>query len=249
MREDGVRSLERGLALLGCFDLETDELSLAQFAERTGLPGTTVYRMVNGLAILGYLERGAGKTYRLGSRTYLLGAVAQRQYRLSRVAEPLLRSLRDATSEAISLYALEDGCRVCYLHLESRLSMRCVVRVGDRFPLWAGAAGKCLLAYATDEQIQRAMGELAAITPSTIVEHQRFMAELASIRAEEQAISHGEREVDIVSVAVPIFLRRNEVRYALSLALPAARADAEILKDHIAALKRTARLMAGQLDA
>ena len=57
-----------------------------------------------------------------------------------------MKIIRDSTKEAVSLYGVEGEERVCYEHVESLLTMRCVMRVGDP-PLWAGAGGKTLLCF------------------------------------------------------------------------------------------------------
>ena len=247
MKDDTVRSLERGLALLQCFDLDTEELSLAQLTERLSLAPSTTLRLASALTRLGFLEKSKAKTYSLGNKVYLLGAVAQKHFKLHRIAQPPMLALRDATKEAVSLYAIEGEHRVCYEHVESLLSMRCVVRVGDRFPLWAGAGGKCLLAFADNDVVERELAKTQALTATTIVDTERFRAELARIRDEEEAISYGEREEGVVSLAVPVFSGRNKVDYALSLAAPASRIDDTALRELIARTKDAARAISRQL--
>ncbi|MCC8193715.1 MAG: helix-turn-helix domain-containing protein, partial [Deltaproteobacteria bacterium] len=178
MKDNTVRSLERGLAILQCFDLDTEELSLSQLAERLSLAPSTALRLASALTRLGFLEKSRAKTYSLGNKVYLLGAVAQRHFKLRRIILPVMESLRDATHEAVSLYALEDGYRVCYEHVESLLSMRCVVRVGDRFPLWAGAAGKCLLAFAAKGLVEAPLAKARPSTPSTRLARETWIVDL-----------------------------------------------------------------------
>jgi DNA-binding IclR family transcriptional regulator len=126
--------------------------------------------------------------------------------------------LRNETKEAVSLYGVEGEYRVCYEHVPSLLTMRCVVRVGDRFELWAGAGGKVLLAYAPDEVVQRELKKLKPITDATIVDKEKFIKELAIIRAQDYSISFGEREDSTISIAVPIMDWRGNPIYSLSLA-------------------------------
>lgn len=247
MKDDTVRSLERGLTLLQCFDLDTEELSLAQLTERLSLAPSTTLRLASALTRLGFLEKSKAKTYSLGNKVYLLGAVAQKHFKLRRIVQPPMLALRDDTKEAVSLYALEGEYRVCYEHVESLLSMRCVVRVGDRFPLWAGAGGKCLLAFADKDIVERELAKAEALTATTIVDADQFRTELARIRDAEEAVSYGEREEGVVSIAVPIFSGRNRVDYALSLAAPASRVDETLLRELIARIKEAARVISRQL--
>lgn len=247
MKDNTVRSLERGLAVLQCFDLDTEELSLTQMAERLNLPPSTVLRLASALTQLGFLEKSRAKTYSLGNKVFLLGTVAHRHFKLRRIILPVMQALRDATNETVSLYALEDGMRVCYEHVESHKSMRYVVRVGDKFPLWAGAAGKCLLAFTEPEFAERQIDASLPVTKSTIIDKKRFLDELARIRETEEAISYGEREEGIVAVAVPIFTAKNQVNYALSLAAPFNRLKKEALPQIIRQIKEAACTISRQL--
>ena len=242
MKDTPVRSVERALALLQCFDLDTEELSLRELAEKLALPASTTMRLANVLTKQGFLEKSAAKTYSLGRIVFLLGAVARAHFRLQRVVLPHMLALRDACKEAVSLYGMEGSDRVCYEHVESLQSMRCVVRVGDRFPLWAGASGKCLLAFADSATVEREIRKARRLTATTLVDRAEFLAELASVRAQGgAAISYGEREEGVVSIAVPVFSARNKVSYALSVAAPASRID-EARLETLFALSRDAAI-------
>lgn len=238
--EASVRSVERALALLQCFDLDTESLSLQELSARLSLAPSTALRLASVLTALGFLDKSPAKTYSLGRKVYLLGAVARAHFRLQRLVQPHMLAVRDACKEAVSLYGIEGGDRVCYEHVESLLGMRCVVRVGDRFPLWAGAGGKCLLAYAEPAVVEAEIAKMRAITPTTIVDAERFRQGLVEIRARGgEAVSFGEREEGVVSIAVPIFSARDRAIYALSIAAPASRTDAATL-EHLFALARPA---------
>jgi DNA-binding IclR family transcriptional regulator len=226
MKEDSVRSVERAFAILECFTLDEPRLNLTAISEAIGLPVTTTLRIVNTLASLGFLKKD-DKTYSLGNRIYLMGAVARAHFRPQQVAFPYMQDLRDDTKEAVSLYGMENEARVCYEHVPSLLTMRCVVRVGDRFPLWAGAGGKVILAYADKVIVEREAAKLKKITDSTFTDREKFLEELAAIRTRDYAISRGEREDGILSLATPIFDRDKRASLCLSIAGPSTRFNDE----------------------
>lgn len=223
MKEETVRSVERAFAVLNVFTLDEPQLTLNQIAEKIGLPMSTTLRFLTTLVGVGALSRTDQRTYSLGSRIYLLGAVARGHYKPYQVIHPYMEQIRDKTKEAVSLYGIEEECRICYEHVPSLLTMRCVVRVGDRFPLWAGASGKVLLAYAPEDVVRRELAKLTPITRGTITDEDAFRKDLELIRNREYAISRGEREDGILSIAVPIFDWQGNVVYAFSLAGPALR--------------------------
>ena len=246
-KDTSVRSLTRALAILQCFDLDSEELTLKQIADRLDLPPATVLRLMTCLTQEGFLSKSTTKSYSLGTQTYLLGAIASNHFRLHRVANPILLSLSNAIGEAISVYGIEGEDRVCYDHVESQHSMRCVVRVGERFPLWAGAGGKCLLAFASEALVERELGKLQSLTGNTIVDRDKFRQELELIRNTEEAVSFSEREVGITSTAVPIFSSQNKVQYTLSVASPTGRGTEEAIRRFIDRSKEAARAIAKQL--
>ena len=223
MKEDTVRAIERAFAVMECFNLDEPKLTLNQISERIGLAMSTTLRILSTLVSLNAVKRFEDRTYSLGSQIYILGAIAEAHNKPHQIILPYMIELRDETKEAVSLYGMEGEYRVCYEHAPSLLTMRCVVRVGDRFELWAGAGGKVLLAYAPEEIVKREIKKLTPITETTIVDKERFLQELSIVRGQDYAISYGEREDGIISIAVPIMDWRGNVVYALSLAGPALR--------------------------
>lgn len=247
MKDDSVRSVGRAFAVLNCFTLDTSHLSLTAIAEAISLPVTSTLRIVSSLVTLGMLRKNPDKTYSLGSGAFLLGAVAQAHFRPQQVAQFYMRQLRDDTREAVSLYGMENEFRVCFAHMPSLLTMRCVVRVGDRFPLWAGAGGKSLLAYESPEVVEREIAKLRKITGNTILTREAFLEDLALIRTQDYAVSRGEREDGILSLAVPIFDRNKRAVYSLSIAAPSTRLDENAIKDLVPRMQEMSMLISQQL--
>lgn len=247
MKEDTVRSIDRAFSVLKCFSLDEPSLNLTAIAEAIELPVTTTLRILNTLVSLNMLKRNRDKNYSLGNEVYLLGAVARAHFKPQLVAFPYMKELRDETKEAVSLYGMEDEYRVCYEHVPSLLTMRCVVRVGDRFPLWAGAGGKVMLAYADESVVERELAKLKSITPNTITDREAFLGELADIRARDYSISRGEREDGILSLAVPIFNRGETATLAMSIAGPSTRLDEERITALIPKMQEMCNTISQQL--
>src|SRR5258708_38071732 len=62
------QSLERGLAILGCFTSEHPVMGIADIADELGMSRSTTHRYVTTLLALGYLEQGRSRKYRLRLR-------------------------------------------------------------------------------------------------------------------------------------------------------------------------------------
>ena len=248
MKEDLVRSVDRAFSILKCFNLDEYRLNLTAIAEAIDLPVTTTLRIVNTLVSLGMLKKHNDRSYSLGNEVYLMGAVARAHFRPQQIAYPYMKELRDDTKEAVSLYGMESECRVCYEHVPSLLTMRCVVRVGDRFPLWAGAGGKVMLAYADKDVIDREVAKAKPITENTIVDRDRFYDELAEIRRCDYAVSRGEREDGILALAVPIFNRGESASLCMSIAGPSTRLDEERIMALIPRIQEMCSKISQQLN-
>src|SRR5260370_35383370 len=107
------QSLERGLAILGCFTPARPVLGIADIADELGMSRSTTHRYVITLVALGFLEQGASRKYRLGLRVTDLGMSALNSTGLREHARPYLEELRQRTSYTTSLGVL-DGAEVLY---------------------------------------------------------------------------------------------------------------------------------------
>lgn len=247
MKEDSVRSVERAFSILNAFTRDDYKLTLSEIAERIKLPVTTTLRLANTLENLNILHRHSDRTYSLGNQLYLLGSIAKANFRPQQVIYPYMKTVRDATKEAVSLYGVEGLSRVCYETIESLLSMRCVVRVGDRFPIWAGAGGKVLLAFLDEATRDACIAQAYPITATTLHTRTEFKEEMVNIRALGYAVSRGEHEEGIYSIAVPIFNRRGEIAFAFSVAGPATRFTEDIALSWIPSIQSMCREIANQI--
>src|SRR5215469_16233754 len=108
------QSLERGLAILGCFTPKRPVLGIADIAEELGMSRSTTHRYVITLVALGYLEQGAGRKYRLGLRVTDLGLAALNSTGLREHAHLYLQELVQRTSYPAGLAVLE-GAEILYV--------------------------------------------------------------------------------------------------------------------------------------
>lgn len=223
MKEDSVRSVDRAFAILKAFTRDDYKLTLSEIAERTHLPITTALRLAGTLENLHMLSRHSDRSYSLGNQLYLLGSVAKANFRPQQIIYPYMKQIRDETKEAVSLYGVVEEDRVCFEHIESLRSMQCVMRIGDHLPLWAGAGGRALLAFLGEKVIEREIKKAHKLTPTTICEPEALRKELLSVRTLGYSLSFGDREEGIFSVAAPIFNRKGEIAFSISVAGPSQR--------------------------
>ncbi|HMD56849.1 MAG TPA: IclR family transcriptional regulator [Solirubrobacteraceae bacterium] len=222
------QSLERGLAILGCFTPSRPVLGIADIADELGMSRSTTHRYVITLVALGYLEQGASRKYRLGLRVTDLGMAALNATGLREHAHPYLEELRQRTSYTTSMTVLE-GAEVLFVDLarsfrRARGQVELNLHAGSRLPAYCTAAGKLLLAYLPERE-QRELLSTIKLTkrgPNTITSKKALREELAQIHADGFAVDDQELAPNLFAIASPVRNEAREVVAAMSLTADAS---------------------------
>ena len=217
----GVAAVVRALRILEAFGMEDAQLSLAELARRTGLHKTTALRMARTLASENYLVQREDGNWRLGRAVGWLGACYQATFDVHEVVEPVLRELSAQTSESASFYVREGNQRTCLARINGPRTIRHDVRVGVGFPLDLGAPGRVILAYGGEA------GE-----------------PYESIRQSGYAMSLGERDPEVSSVAAPVFGLHWRLLGSICISGPTSR----LSKKKLLELAQTIMQVANQLS-
>ena len=164
---------------------------------RTGLPKSTVSRLVAELTGQRYLERtDDGVT--LGLRLFELGARASLPRRLLAAAAPVIRNLRDVTGERVGLWVQQGTDMVSIAAVAGRLPML-PTRAGMRSPALTTASGKAYLAFCADQGV---VDRVSAPLVDDAAEH--FRDELTHVRASVVAMDMEVSYPGILAVASPV---------------------------------------------
>ena len=228
---DKVSSTLRNMtAILDCFSINRPELGVRETARQTGLSPSTIGRLMAAMKTLRILSQNPQtKAYTMGIRVLEWGGVFSASLDLRLKALPVMQELQRVSQESISLYIYDGADRVCVERLESNLTVRIVTRVGRRLPLYAGSAGKAILAFLPSERQDEIINQrpLEPLTPNTITDEKCLREELARVRRVGYAVSHGEWILDASGVAAPILGWNNEVLGAITISGPSQRFSSE----------------------
>lgn len=210
--------LGRAFRLLDAFTAERPALTLSELSRRSGLPSSTVHRMLGDLADWGAVERGADGRYRIGLRLWEVASLAPRGQGLRERALPYLEDLLTVTGENAQL-AVREGHEVVYLErLRGSEAVPVLTRVGGRFALTATGVGLVLLAHAPagvrDEVLA---GPVPRFTERTVTDPGTLRRILGDVRSLGYAVSDRQVTTDAVSVAAPVRGPGGEVVAAVSL--------------------------------
>lgn len=194
----------RVTAILDAFQPRDDDLGVSELARRTGLPKSTVSRIVQELIDHQFLER-SGVGVRLGLRLFELGESATRPRDLRKLALASMSDLRGALNLTVHLAVLERN-EVVYLEiLRARGTPPLPSRVGGRMPAYATGVGKALLAWSDPSVVDDIVAQgLAPVGPKTITDPDRLRRELARIRTSGVAYEREESGSGIACAATAI---------------------------------------------
>ncbi len=189
------QSLERGLAILGCFTPERPVLGIAEIADELGISRSTTHRYVITLFALGYLEQDSSRRYRLGLGVTDLGMSVLNATGLREHAHPHLEELRRETSYTVSIAVLNGGEIVYVDRAPSfRNEIDLGLDTGSRLPAYCTAMGKVLLANLPEREQSELLAsmKLAQRGPNTITSKNALRVELEQIREEGFAVNDQE---------------------------------------------------------
>ncbi|HYZ33093.1 MAG TPA: IclR family transcriptional regulator [Crenalkalicoccus sp.] len=221
-----IKSLFKMLEVLECYSAVDRELTVIEIARRTGMPRTTVHRIVDSLRALGFLEQDASRErYRLGLKLFELGNVALTNLPLYREARPYVDTLARLSGEDVHLCVF-DGSQMVFVERTERAAGRPhnTVVTMEASPCHCTGVGKAALAFQPEAAVERVIRlGLKPLTRNTIVDPAALRRELAAIRACGHSIDNCEHQPDIRCVGAPIRSAAGRVFAAISASGPARR--------------------------
>lgn len=202
--ESSVRVLERACQVLDCFTADAPRLRIADIRRLTGLPTTTVARIVKTLVNQELLDKD-GDDYRLGHRVLVWSAPAIAGSDAIAAAGPVVEQLRDLTHETAGFYIRQGANRVTVVTELSTYSVVYRAFVGQVRPLHAGAAGKVFMAFEGAALDTALATGLDRYTPNTPTDPKALRKDLETVRSQGWAFAGEEIELGLNSVAAPVY--------------------------------------------
>lgn len=243
MPAEQLQTLRRAIAIMDCFTQEETELGVREIARKVNLSSSAAGRLLASLKEMGVLSQNPDtRAYSMGSRILSWANVYNSNLDVRNQAMPAITELHQATRETISLYILEGKERVCVERIESPHNVRIVQRIGRRLPLYAGSAGKVMLAFLSPAQQEEYLQNtpLPALTAKTITDINALRLELKKAREQGYAVSFGEWVEDAAGVAAPILNQKGQVIAALAISGPTMRFNQQNVERYCFEAKRVA---------
>jgi len=207
---------------------QDEPVSLARLIEATGLPRSTVVRIVGELLERDFLERAERGHYRAGPAIRALARFSSAESVINERARAQLRELVSRTGETAHYAVYEGGFAVYVDKIDGQHPVRAYTQIGGRSPAYATATGKVLLAWQPVDEIRRVAAAATAFTKSTHATPGVIESEERAVRERGYAVNRGEWREGVWGIAAPVFGPDGVVLAAFGLSGPEARIRGKI---------------------
>ena len=189
-----IQSIDRAVELLDAIAGAPEPETAPALADRCGLNRSTAWRILATLEHHGLVQRDPDSNrYSLGFAVLKLAAAAGHEP-LVRLAHPVLRRLADATGETVNV-AIARRLELVYADQVQARHVMAPNWLGHTVPLHATSTGKAFLAALPPAELDALLrAPLERFTDTTITGASALQTELARVRKQGYAVSHGELE-------------------------------------------------------
>lgn len=246
-----VPALQRGLHLLAQFSRIDRELTGAELSRRLGLPRASVFRILQTLEQMGFVERvGESAHYKLGMAVLRLGFEFLASMELTEIGRPVIDDLSAATGLSSHL-VVRDGREVVFVAKSAgRSFIFNSIQVGARLPAHATVLGRVLLSGLSHDDLAALYQgvELSAYTEQTPTTVDALKALIDEDTRRGYGVSQGGFETAISTIAAPVVDSRSQVSAAVSVTVPAQQVDLQQLDDLVAQVRLAAQRLSQQIS-
>lgn len=214
------KTVVKSMDILNLF-LHHSKLSFNEIVQYSGIPKTSVHRMVLSLEEMGLLAKNEEDSkYSLGLLFLQFGHLVAERLDIRQVALPVMHRLHQEVGEAVNLI-VRDGSEAIYIEkLDTKQPVRLYTAIGRRTPLYAGACSRVILAFLPYMERERYIDEteLKQIASGTIVDKGKLRQAIVESRENGYSVSYSELEDYTAALAAPVFNFKGEIVAGISIA-------------------------------
>jgi DNA-binding IclR family transcriptional regulator len=213
------KTVVRSMDILNLFK-DHSQLTFQEIIDLSGIPKTSVYRMLMSLEEMEFLEKGSDSKYRLGLIFLKFGHLVSSRLDTRKIAFPIMQELHDDVGEAINLIVKQGNEAIYIEKIDTNQKVRLYTAIGRRSPLYAGACARVILSFLPDSEIQTYIEsvELKPFAKGTILDKEALYKTISQAKKEGYTISFSELEDHTAAIAAPIFDHKGEITAGISIA-------------------------------
>ncbi|SDJ28980.1 transcriptional regulator, IclR family [Arthrobacter cupressi] len=242
-----MRSLSRAMEVFAELQRAERPQRLSDLARACGMSLPTTLRILRVLQDFGMVSQ-TDKSYRIGPAVLPAARSYLENDPLVVAARPILQQVASQTGLTASLYTRLGFERILVARVDGASPLRYDLPLGKRLPLTVGAAGKILLASASEEEL----GQVVAAAVAAGHEKDTFspgeLRERLPRPGTDFAYSEDERATGVLSVAVAVPHRSGRPSESIALTSPVETATEEGMKAGVPELRRAAGRLSELLE-
>lgn len=230
-----VQSLHRAFDILEVIGNSPNPMSIKKITETTGLPKSTVYRLLDNLENRNYIFCDSNGNYRLGYQLLMMSQWAARDFEITHLARNFLESLNEFTKETVHLAILQNK-KVLYVDtVESPHALRLVAKLGTTNAVHCTALGKVLLVNHSDAEIVSILEEqgMDKRTEHTLITPEEYIKEMQDVRRLGYALDKQESEMEGRCIGAPIYDNTGKTVAAISISGLATRFSLDFIEKEV----------------
>jgi IclR family transcriptional regulator, acetate operon repressor len=242
----GGGSIDKALTVLEAL---AEHRRVTDIAAGTGLPKSTVHRILQSLVGWGFARADGTGGYLPGPRILTLAGKVMSRFDPAQHADSALQVLRDRTGFTVH-FAVRSGDEAVYVRkLEGLGPYRMASRVGMSMSLHSTSIGKAILSRLRESEVASIASRtgLEPRTPRTITDVGALLRHLTEVRSRGYSADDEENEGGIRCVGAPVFDHTGVVMGGISvsgLSFELA-SDDEVLAGEVVAAARDVSLALG----
>lgn len=230
------KSILKTLSILEQYS-KADELGIKELSENTGIPASTVQRIVNTLVMKQYLVQNPHTLkYQLGIAFFNISSRYSNSRDWVEVAKGHMEEQVEKTQETVNLAILQGNSVIYLTKVDSPHILRPNFTVGTAYPALNTALGRCLLAYQPWEKTER----MIKLQENFNKDIDTFHKMLEEVEKNGYATEDEEFQPGLFCIAVPVWDANDRVVAAISTSIPKIRLDENNKENIIRMMQSTA---------
>ena len=245
-----IVGLEKGLAVIKCFDAEHKKLTIAEVAVGIGLSRAAARRCLLTLTHLGYAEYD-GKFFRLTVQALRLGYAYLASTTNPQILQNFVERLSEETGESSSGAILDGNDMVYVARAAVKRILAINVNVGTRLPLFCTSLGRVLLAGLTPEEAESRLASTPRpeYTEHTITSLPQLRRQLEQVRIDGYCLVEEELQLGLISLAVPVYSSDGRTVAAICVgSRPHRMTPKQMLKEYLPKLVKAQNDLSGMIQ-
>ncbi len=226
----GLRAVERAVEVLNILAQQPTGMSMADLARTSGVPMTTLHRLLGVLRETSLVAETAAGLYVVGSGTVVLARAFLDGLDLREAARPEMAAVVSQTGETCHLGILASVQIVYIEKVDSPQPVRMYSRVGGTNPALTTAIGRAILAHSPAPVVDEVLEGSRRLFGNR-VRAADVRGVLEEVRRTGYSTDLQDNELGICCVGAPIFDHGGRVVAGISLSTPATRFEPESLDE------------------